>query len=184
MKANLSLYNAIFNIWMVAVHPSRQVSVASVGWWTSSCHLPSCFALKTIPFRCEIVVAFFVSSVVHVSIRCIKSDVACTFRNNCRRKTLVFLWLFRGGYFKERRVKHWAILADTNNKNESFHGKCGQREDSHFNLTCRLSRKPIPVASISLLFIRTAFVANRRPLAMFNTQHSPSLPFLSPSSVS
>ena len=185
MKANLSLYNAIFNVWMVAVYPSRQISVASVGWWTSSCHLPSCFALKTIPFRCEIVVTFFVSSVVHVSIRCIKSDVACTYRSNCRRKTLNYLRLFRGGYFKERRVKHWAILEDTNNMNESFHSrKCGQRQDLQFNLTCRLSRKPIPVASISLLFICTAFVANRRPLAMFNTQHSPSLPFLSPSSVS
>ena len=107
MKANLSLYNAIFNIWMVAVHPSRQISVASVGWWTSSCHLTSCFALKTIPFRCEIVVTFFVvcCCVVHASIRCIESDVACTFRNNCRRKKLDFLRLFRGGYFKERSVK-------------------------------------------------------------------------------
>ena len=143
MKANLSLYNAIFNVWMVAVHPSRHISVASVGWWTSSCHLPSCFALKTIPFRCEVVVTFFVVCfcIVHVSIPCIKSDVACTFRNNCRRKTQDFLRF---------------ILADTKNMNESFHSKkCGQRQDLHFNLTCRLPRKPIPVASISLLFICT-----------------------------
>ena len=51
--------------------------------------------------------------------------------------------------------------------NESFHRKCGQRQDLHFNLTCRLSRKPIPVASISLLFICTDcqrdFVRNRAP---------------------
>ena len=141
MQANLSLYNAIFNVWMVAVHPSRQISVASVVSWTSSCHLPSCFALKTIPFRCEVVVTFFLSSVVHASIRCIESDVDYTFRSNCRRKTLDFLRF---------------ILADTKNMNESFHSrKCGQRQDLHFNLTCRLSCKPIPLASISLLFICT-----------------------------
>ena len=39
--------------------------------------------------------------------------------------------------------------------NESFHRKCGQRQDLHFCLICRLSRKLIPVASISLLFIST-----------------------------
>jgi len=133
MKANLSLYNAIFNIWMFSVHPSRQISVTSVGWWTSSCHLPSCFALKTIPFRCEIVVTFCPSSKVHASIRCIESDVARTSMNNCRRKTLDFLRLFRGSYFKESRVKRWPILADTKNMNESFHRKCGQRQDLYFS---------------------------------------------------
>ena len=105
MKANLSLYNAIFNIWMFAFHPSRQIGVTSVDWWTFNRQLFSCLALKTIPFCCEIVVTFFLSSVVHVSIRCIKSDVARTFRNNCRRKKLDFLRLYRGGYFKERSVK-------------------------------------------------------------------------------
>ena len=105
MKTNLSLYNAIFTVWMVAVHPSRQISVASLGWWTSSCNFPSCSALKTIPFRCEVVVTFVLSFVVHASIPCIESDVACTFRNNCRRKTLDFLRLYHGGYFKERSIK-------------------------------------------------------------------------------
>ena len=106
MKANLSLYNAIFNIWMFSFHPSRQIGVTSVDWRTFTRQLFSCLALKTIPFCCEIVVTFcHPSSVVHVSIRCIKSDVACAFRNNCRRKALDFRRLFRGGNFKERRVK-------------------------------------------------------------------------------
>ena len=39
--------------------------------------------------------------------------------------------------------------------NESFHRKCGQLQDLHFNLVCRLSRKLISAASISLLFICT-----------------------------
>ena len=105
MKANSSLYNAIFNIWMFSVHPSRQVGVTSLGWRTFNCQLFSCLALKTIPFCCEIVVTFCPSSVVNVSIRCIKTDVARTFRSNCRRKTLDFFRLYRGGYFKERSVK-------------------------------------------------------------------------------
>ena len=157
MKANLSLYNAIFNVWMVAVHPSRQIRVTSVGWWTSSCHLPSCLALKTIPFCCKIVVTFSPSWKVHASIRCIKSGVARTFRSNCRRKALDYLRLFGDGYFKESGVWLWLILPDLDTKimKESFHRKCGQRQDLHFNLVCRLSRKPIPVASISLLFICT-----------------------------
>ena len=106
MKANSSLYNAIFKIWMAAVHPSRQISVTSLDWRTFNRQLFSCLALKTIPFCCEIVVTFCpFSSEVHASIRCIKSDVACAFRNNCRRKGLDFLRLFRGGYFKERNIK-------------------------------------------------------------------------------
>ena len=105
VKANSSLYNAIFNIWMFAFHPSWQVRVTSVHLWTSSCQFPSCLALKTIPFCFEIVVTFCLSCVVHASIPCIESDVARTFRNNCRRKTLDFLRLYRGGYFKERSVK-------------------------------------------------------------------------------
>ena len=106
MKANLSLYNAILNIWMAAVHPSRQISVTSLGWITFNCQLFSCLALKTIPYWCEIVVTFCPRSVeVHVSIRCIESDVARTFKSNCRGKTLEFLKLFRVGYFKERGVK-------------------------------------------------------------------------------
>jgi len=134
MKANLSLYIAIFNIWMAAVHPSRQIGVTSLDWWTFNRQLFSCLALKTIPFCCEIVVTFCPRSFeVHVSIRCIESDVARTFRNNCRRKALDFLRLFRGGYFKERRVKLWPILPDTVNMNESFHRKCGQRQDLYFS---------------------------------------------------
>ena len=39
--------------------------------------------------------------------------------------------------------------------NESFHRKCGQRQDLHFNLICRLSPRLICAASISLLFICT-----------------------------
>ena len=142
MKANLSLYNAIFNIWMFAFHPSRHVRVTSKDWWTFNCQLFSCLALKTIPFCFEIVVTFFPSLEVHVSIRCIKSDVALAFRNNCKRKTLDFLRLFRGGYFKESGVKLWPILPDGKNMNESFHRKCGRRQDLHFNVICRLSRKP------------------------------------------
>ena len=142
MKANLSLYNAISNIWMCAIHPSRQISVTSVDWWTFNCQLFSCLALKTMPFCCEIIVTLFPSSEVHTSMRCIKSDVALTFINNCRRKTLDFLRLFRGGYFKESGVKLWPILPDAKNTNESFHRKCGQRQDLHFNLICRLSHKP------------------------------------------
>ena len=108
MKANLSLYNAIVDIWMFSVHPSRQIGVTSPDWWTFNRQLFSCLALKTIPFCCEVVVTFCpFSSEVHVSIRCIKSDVARTFRSNCRRKALYFLRLFRGGYFKERSVKTW-----------------------------------------------------------------------------
>ena len=106
MKANLSLYNAIVDIWMFSVHPSRQIGVTSLDWWTFNRQLFSCLALKTIPFYCEIVVTFCpFSSEVHVSIRCIKSDVARTFRSNCRRKALDFLRLYRVGYFKERSVK-------------------------------------------------------------------------------
>ena len=106
MKANSSLYNAIFNIWMFSVHPSRQIGVTSLGWRTFNCQLFSCLALKTIPFCCEIVVTFCPPSTeVHASIRCIKTDVARTFRSNCRRKTLDFFRLYRGGYFKERSVK-------------------------------------------------------------------------------
>ena len=106
MKANSSLYNAIFNIWMFSVHPSRQIGVTSLGWRTFNCQLFSCLALKTIPFCCEIVVTFCPRSLeVHASIRCIKTDVARTFRSNCRRKTLDFFRLYRGGYFKERSVK-------------------------------------------------------------------------------
>ena len=155
MKANFSLYNTIFNIWMFAVHPSRQIRFTSMDWWTNSWQLPSCLALKTIPFCFEIVVTCFPSSEAHVSIRCIKSDVALTFINNCRRKTLDFLRLFRGDYFKESGVKLWPVLPDSKNMNESFHRKCGQRQDLHFNLICTLSRKPIFVASIALLFICT-----------------------------
>ena len=106
MKANLSLYNAIFNIWMFSFHPSCQIGVTSVDWRTFTRQLFSCLALKTIPFCCEIVVTFCPRSLeVHVSIRCIESDVARTLRINCRRKALDFRRLFRGGYFKERRVK-------------------------------------------------------------------------------
>ena len=105
MKANLSLYNAIFNIWMAAVHPSRQIGVTSVDWRTFNRQLFSCLALKTIPFCFEIVVTFCPQSLeVHVSIRCVKSDVARTFRSNCRRKALDFLRLFGDGYFKESGV--------------------------------------------------------------------------------
>ena len=157
MKANLSLYNAIFNIWMFSVHPSRQISVASVGSWTISRQLFSCLALKTIPFCCKIVVTFFPSWKVHASIRCIKSGVARTFRSNCRRKALDFLRLFGDGYFKESGVWLWLILPDLDTKimKESFHRKSGQRQDLHFNLVCRLSRKLISAARISLLFICT-----------------------------
>ena len=105
MKANLSLYNAIVDIWMFSVHPSRQIGVTSPDWWTFNRQLFSCLALKTIPFCFEIVVTFCPSIVVHVSIRCIKSDVARTFRSNCRRKALYFLRLYRVGYFKERSAK-------------------------------------------------------------------------------
>ena len=154
MKANLSLYNAIFNIWMCAIHPSRQIRVTSVDWWTFDCQLFSCLALKTMPFCCEIIVTLFPSSEVHASIRCIKGDVALTFINNCRRKT-GFLRLFRGGYFSESGIKLWPILPDARNMNYSFHRKCGQRQDLQFNLICRLSRKPISVASTSLFFICT-----------------------------
>jgi len=105
MKANLSLYNAIFNIWMLAIHPPWHIRVTSVDLWTNSCQFPSCLALKTIPFCFELVVTFCPSCVVLVSIRCIKSDVARTFRSICRRKALDFLRLYRGGYFKERSVK-------------------------------------------------------------------------------
>ena len=105
MKANLSLNNAIFNIWMVAVHPSRNIRVTSVDWGTNSWQLPSCLALKTIPSCFEIVVTFCRRSLeVHVSIRCIESDVARTFRNNCRRKTLDFLRLFGDGCFNPHEV--------------------------------------------------------------------------------
>ena len=104
MKANLSLYNAIFNIWMFSVHPSRQIGVTSEDWMTFNCQLFSCLALKTIPFCCEIVVTFVPSWKVHASIRCIESDVARTFRNNCRRKALDFLRLFSDSYFKESGV--------------------------------------------------------------------------------
>ena len=104
MKANLSLYNAIFNIWMFAFHPSWLIRVTSVDLWTSSCQFPSCLAFKTIPFCCELVVTFCPSSVVLVSIRCIKSEVACAFRNNCRRKTLDFLRLFGDGYCNPHEV--------------------------------------------------------------------------------
>ena len=135
MKANLSLYNAIFNIWMFAVHPSRQIRVTSVASWTESGQLPSCLALKAIPFCFEIVVTFCLSSVVHVSIRFIKSDVALTYRNNYRRKRLVFLRLFRCGYFKEGGVEFWPILPDAKNMNESFHRKCRQ---SRFAFQCDL----------------------------------------------
>ena len=157
MKANSSLYNAIFNIWMFSVYPSRQISVTSVGWWTSSCHLPSWFALKTIPFCCKIVVTLCPSSVVHASIRCIKSDVACAFRNNCRRKALGFLRLFRSGYFKERRVKRWPILPDTMNTERIISQEMWPASRFTFQ----------SVASISLLFICTDcqrdFVRNRAP---------------------
>ena len=106
MKANLSLYNAIFNIWMFSFHPSRQIGVTSVDWRTFNRQLFSCLALKTIPFFFEIVVTFCPQSFeVHASIRCIETDVARTFRNNCRRETLDFLRLYRGGYFKARGVK-------------------------------------------------------------------------------
>ena len=157
MKANLSLYNAIFNIWMLAFHPPRHIRVTSLVWRTFNRQLFSCLALKTIPFCFEFLVTFCPSSVVLVSIRCIKSDVACTFRNNCRRKTLDFLRLFGDGYFKETGVWLWPILPDLDTKimKESFHRKCGQRQDLHFNLVCRLSRKLISAASISLLFICT-----------------------------
>ena len=37
----------------------------------------------------------------------------------------------------------------------SFHRKCGQRQYWHFNLVCRLFRKLLSAASISLLFICT-----------------------------
>ena len=105
MKANLSLYNAIFNIWMFSFHPSRQIGVTSVDWWTFCRQLFSCLALKTIPFCCEIVVTFcHPSFVVHASIRCIKSDVACAFRNNCRTETIHFLRLFGDGYFNPHKV--------------------------------------------------------------------------------
>ena len=104
MKANLSLYNAIVNIWMFAFHPSWHIRVTSVELWTSSCKFPSCLALKTIPFCCEFDVTFCPSSIVHVSIRCIKSEVCCAFRNNCRRKTLNFLRLFGDGYFNPHEV--------------------------------------------------------------------------------
>ena len=154
MKTNLSLYNAIFNIWMFAFHPPRHIRVTSVDVWTSSCQFPSCLTLKTIPFCFEFVVTFCPSSVVHVSIRFIKIDVARTFRNNCRRKALDFLRLFRDGYFKERAYD-WPILPDTKIMKESFHRKCGPRQDLHFNLVCRLSRKLISAARISLLFICT-----------------------------
>ena len=154
MKANLSLYNAIFNIRMFSVHPSRQIGVTSLGWMTFNCQLFSCLALKTIPSCCKIVVTFCPQSLeVHASIRCIETDVARTFRNNCRRKTLDFLRLFSDGYFKESGVWLWPILPDTKIMKESFHRKCGQRQDLHFNLVCRLSRKLISTASISLLFI-------------------------------
>ena len=106
MKANLSLYNTIVNIWMFSFHPSRQIAVTSPDWWTFNCQLFSCMALKTIPFCCEIVVTFCPHSLeVHVSIRCIKSGVARTSRSNCRRKALDFLRLYRDDYFKERSVK-------------------------------------------------------------------------------
>ena len=162
MKANLSLYNAIFNIWMYAIHPSRQIRVTSVDWWTFNCQLFSCLALKTMPFCCEIIVTLFPSSEVHASIRCIKGDVALTFINNYRRKT-DFLRLFRGGYFKESGVKLWPVLPEAKNMNESFHRKCGQRQDLHFNVICTLSRKPISVASIALLLICTDI----QPVAMW-----------------
>ena len=106
MKANLSVYNAIFNIWMFSVHPSREIGVTSLVWRTISRQLFSCLALKTIPFCCEIVVTFCPpSSKVHASIQCVETDVARTFRNNCRRKKLDFFRLYRVGYFKERSVK-------------------------------------------------------------------------------
>ena len=38
---------------------------------------------------------------------------------------------------------------------ESFHRKCGPRQDLHFHLVCRLSRKLMSAESISLLFICT-----------------------------
>ena len=56
---------------------------------------------------------------------------------------------------KREASKRGRIVAEKKNINESFHRKCGQRQDLHFNLICRLSRKSIPVASISLLFICT-----------------------------
>ena len=155
MKANLSLYNAIFNIWMLAIHPPWHIRVTSVDLWTNSCQFPSCLALKTIPFCFELVVTFCPSCVVLVSIRCIKSDVARTFRSICRRKALDFLRLFGDGYFKESGVWLWPILPDRNIMKESFHKKCGQRQDLHFHVVCRLSRKLICAASISLLFICT-----------------------------
>ena len=100
MKANLSLYNAIFNIWVCSVHSSRQIGVTSLVWRTCNCQLFSCVALKTIPFCFEIVVTFCPQSFeVHTSIRCIQSDVARTSRSNCRRKALDFLRLFGDGYF-------------------------------------------------------------------------------------
>ena len=106
MKANLSLYNAILNIWMCSVHPSREIGVTSLVLRTINRQLFSCLTLKPIPFCCEIVVTFCPRSVeVHVSIRCVESDVAHTFMNNCRRKTLDFLTLYRGGYLKDRSVK-------------------------------------------------------------------------------
>ena len=111
MKANLSLYNAIFNIWMCSVHPSRGMGVTSPVWRTFNCQLFSCLALKPIPFCCEIVVTFCPQSLeVHVSIRCIESDIARTFMNNCRRKTLDFLTLYRGDYFKDRSVKTLTLI--------------------------------------------------------------------------
>ena len=151
----MSLYNAIFNIWMFAVHPSRHIRVTSVDWWTTSFQLPSCLALKTIPFCFEIVVTLFPSLEAHVSIRRIKSDVALTFRNNWRGKTLDFLRLFRDGFFKVSEVNLWPFPPDAKNMNESFHRKCGQRQDLHFNLICWLSVNSICVTSISLSLICT-----------------------------
>ena len=153
MKADLSLYNTIFNIWMFSVHPSREIGVTSPDWWTFNRQLFSCLALKTIPFCCEIVVTLCPSSEVHASIRCIKSDVARTFRSNCRRKALDFLRLYRVGYFRETSVKTL-----TNPRRHKEYERIILQEmwlASRFTFQCRLSRKPIPVSSISLLFICT-----------------------------
>ena len=141
---------------MFAFHPSWQIRVTSADFWTSSCQFRSCLTLKTIPFCFEIFATFCPPSFeAPASIRCIETDVARTFWSNCRRRALHFLRLFRDGYFKENGVWLWPILPDTKIMKESFHRKCGQREDLLVNPVCRLSRKLISVASISFLFICT-----------------------------
>ena len=76
-------------------------------------------------------------------------------KSNCRRKTLDFLRLFRGGYFKERSVKTLTNPSRHKEYERIISQEMWPSSRFTFHLICRLSRKLICAASISLLFICT-----------------------------